>query len=250
MESQKTELEAEHNSTSILEEMSSDKHSKQSRIITKVFSPAVRLWLRSQVQQVSHLDVQISGSDRQILTGYIPHVSISAQNAIYQGLYLTQLELKGKSIRTNLGGVLRGQPLRLLEPVPIFGEVRLDEADLNASLKSPLLAEALTHLLKSFLPDSSITQQSVTWEQVILSSDRVTIHGTITSDRKTPLMLDTRLELIDGQKLELKELQIHFDTELFNIDHFQIDLGSEVAIEKLTLTSGQLLCCGRINVLP
>jgi len=237
--SQKTEFEAEHSS-----------HSKQSRIITKVLSPAVRLLLRSQVQQVAHLDVQISGGDRQILSGYIPYVSISAQNAVYQGLNLTQLEIEGKNIKTNLGGVLRGQPLRLLEPIPIFGEVRLDESDLNASLKSPLLAEALTNLLKSFLPENSITHQAVHWEQVILSNDRLTINGIIASDRQMPLTLDTRLELIDGQTLALKELQIHSDTELFDIDYFQIDLGSEVAIETLTLTSGQLLCCGRINVLP
>jgi hypothetical protein len=237
--SQKTEFEAEHSS-----------HFKQSRIITKVLSPAVRLLLRSQVQQVAHLDVQISGGDRQILSGYIPQVSISAQNAVYQGLYLTQLEIEGKNIKTNLGGVLRGQPLRLLEPIPVFGEVCLNESDLNASLKSPLLAEALNTLLKSFLPENSITHEAVHWEQVNIGCDRLTINGIIASDCQMPLMLNTRLELIDGQTLALKELQIHFDTELFDIDYFQIDLGSEVAIETLTLTSGQLLCCGRINVLP
>jgi hypothetical protein len=248
--SQKTEVEAEHNRTSITEGMTSDNHSKQSRMIAKVLSPAVRLWLRSQVQQVAHLDVQISGGDRQILSGYIPQVSISAQNAVYQGLYLTRLEIAGKNIKTNLGGVLRGQPLRLLEPIPVFGEVCLNESDLNTSLKSPLLAEALTTLLKSFLPENSITHEAVHWEQVNIGCDRLTINGIIASDCQMPLMLNTRLELIDGQTLALKELQIQFDTELFDIDYFQIDLGSEVAIETLTLTSGQLLCCGRINVLP
>ncbi len=249
MGSQKTEVEAEHSNTSI-EGITSDNHSKQSRIISKVLSPAVRLWLRSQVQQVAHLDVQISGSDRQILTGYIPHVAISAQNAVYQGLCLTNIQLQGRNIRTNLGGVLRGQPLRLLEPVPVFGEAILAQSDLNASLKSPLLAEALTTLLKTFLPENSITNETVAWEQVILESDRLTIHGRIQSDRQMPLTLDARLELVDGQTLALKELQVHSDTESFDIDYFQIDLGSEVAIEKLTLNSGQLLCCGRINVLP
>ncbi|WP_210404556.1 DUF2993 domain-containing protein [Chroococcidiopsis sp. TS-821] len=250
MGSQKTEVEAEHSDTPTTEGMTSDNHSKQSRIISKVLSPAVRLWLRSQVQQVAHLDVQISGSDRQILTGYIPHVAISAQNAVYQGLYLTNLQLQGKDIRTNLGGVLRGQPLRLLEPVPVFGEAILAQSDLNASLKSPLLAEALTTLLKTFLPENSITNETVAWEQVILESDRLTIHGTIHSDRKTPLMLDARLGLVSSQELALKKLQIHSHLGLQEIDDYQIDLGSEVAIEKLTLNSGQLLCCGRINVLP
>ncbi|MES1021656.1 DUF2993 domain-containing protein [Gloeocapsa sp. BRSZ] len=250
MGSQKTEVEAEHSRTSITEGMTSDNHSKQSRMIAKVLSPAVRLWLRSQVQQVAHLDVQISGSDRQILSGYIPHVSISAQNAVYQGLHLTNIQLQGKKIRTNLGGVLRGQPLRLLEAVPVFGEAILHQSDLNASLQSPLLAEALTTLLKTFLPENSIKNQTVTWEQVTLGSDRLTIQGSIISDRKTPLMLDARLGLVGSQELALKKLQIHSHLGLHEIDDYQIDLGSEVAIEKLTLNSGQLLCCGRINVLP
>ncbi|AFZ29823.1 hypothetical protein Glo7428_1251 [Gloeocapsa sp. PCC 7428] len=250
MGSQKTEVEAEHSRTSITEGMTSDNHSKQSRMIAKVLSPAVRLWLRSQVQQVAHLDVQISGSDRQILSGYIPHVSISAQNAVYQGLHLTNIQLQGKKIRTNLGGVLRGQPLRLLEAVPVFGEAILHQSDLNASLQSPLLAEALTTLLKTFLPENSIKNQTVTWEQVTLGSDRLTIQGSIISDRKMPLMLDARLGLVGSQELALKKLQIHSHLGLHEIDDYQIDLGSEVAIEKLTLNSNQLVCSGRINVLP
>lgn len=228
-----------------------EQDAKQSRMITKVLSPAVQLWLRSQVQHVKHLEVKISGGDRQILSGHIPHVYISAQNAVYQGLYLTQLKLEGKSIRTNLGGVLRGQPLRLLEPITVFGELRLDQSDLNASLKSPLLAEALTTLLKTFLPENKISNQTVNWEQVSIESDCLTIEGTTASDRGTiPIILDAQLTLLNSHQLELNKLQIRSHWGLHEIDSYQIDLGSEVAIEKLTLDSGQLLCCGRINVLP
>lgn len=227
-----------------------ERKAQQSHMITKVLSPAVQLWLRSQVQQVKHLEVKIFGGDRQILSGHIPHVFISAQNAVYQGLYLTHLELEGKSIRINLGGVLRGQPLRLLEPISIFGEVRLDESDLNASLKSPLLTEALTTLLKTFLPDKMM-HQAVNWEQMTIGSDRLTIKGTIANDQGTiPIILDAELRLISSHELALKKLQIHSQLGLHEIDNYYIDLGSEVAIEKLNLNSGQLLCCGRLNVLP
>jgi len=71
------------------------------------------------------------GSDRQILHGTIPRVSILARHAVYQGLHLTQIQLVGEGIRTNLGQVL-GQPLRLLEPVPV-AELLLHESALNAS---------------------------------------------------------------------------------------------------------------------
>jgi len=36
---------------------------------------------------------------------------------------------------------------------------------------------------------------------------------------------------------------------LINLDSFKLDLGA-VAIEELTLSSGKLMCCGRINVIP
>jgi hypothetical protein len=71
------------------------------RIITKVLTSAIKLWLRSQLNQVSHLEVQIEASDRQLLSGYIPGVSISASNAVYQGLRVTQIELEVEKIQLN-----------------------------------------------------------------------------------------------------------------------------------------------------
>jgi len=83
---------------------------------------------------VSNLEVKI-WNDRQICNG-IPRVSILAHHAVYQGLHLTQIQLVGEGIRTNLGQGLRGQPATL-EPVPVFGELLLQESALNASLQSP-----------------------------------------------------------------------------------------------------------------
>jgi hypothetical protein len=60
-------------------------------------------------------------------------VSISARHAVYQGLHLTQIQLITEGIRVNLAAILRGQPLRLLEPVPVFVELLLQELDLNTS---------------------------------------------------------------------------------------------------------------------
>ncbi|PSB25836.1 DUF2993 domain-containing protein, partial [filamentous cyanobacterium Phorm 46] len=55
-----------------------------SRIASAVLSPAVQLWLRSQVQQVDELKVKIEGSDRQILSGTIPKVTAAARGAVYK----------------------------------------------------------------------------------------------------------------------------------------------------------------------
>lgn len=228
--------------------------SKQSLLISKVLSPGVGLWLRSQVQQVSNLEVKISGSDRQILHGTIPRVSISASHAVYQGLHLSQIQLVGEGFRTNLGQVLRGQPLRLLEPVPVFGELLLQESDLNASLQSTLLANALTELLETLLPASCPVDGQVTWHKIAIDINQVMVSATLASDTSnpTPVVIRTGLKLASCHELQLEQPQIQTKDKFpwVNLDSFKLDLGPEVAIEKLTLSPGQLVCCGRINVIP
>ena len=56
--------------------------SQGSRIASAVLSPAVQLWLRSQVEQVDELKVKIEGSDRQILSGTIPKVTAALADDI------------------------------------------------------------------------------------------------------------------------------------------------------------------------
>lgn len=220
------------------------------RLISRVLSPAVRLWLQSQVDFVSHLEVKISGSNRQILTGQIPRLSVSATHAVYQGLHLGQIQLIGKNIRTNLGQVLRGQPLRLLEPVPVFGELVLQESDLTASLQSPLLTNALTDLLRTLLPAYSGYKHS--WHKITISKDQLIISATLATDgsNPTPLIIRTNLELASCHELQLQpQIQTQVGVPLI-LDSFKLDLGAEVAIEELTLSSGQILCRGRIKVIP
>jgi type II secretory pathway component PulM len=117
------------------------------RFIGNILSPAIKLWLRSQVQQVSDLEVQIAGTNRQIVTGNIPQVSILARDAVYQGLHVAKIDLVATDIQINLGQVVKGQPLKLLQKVPVTGKLQLQQTDIDASLRSPLLSNALTDLL-------------------------------------------------------------------------------------------------------
>lgn len=228
-----------------------------------MLSPAVRLWLRSQVQQVSELAVKISGSDRQILSGYIPLVSISADNAVYQGLHLTQIQLVAENIRINLGQVLRGQPLRLLEPLPVSGELLLQEADINASLQAPILLEGLTEFLLTLLESGFSPEQSALlidkqwrWQnpQIKLNTGQVTISATLLplSGNPTPIVICTGFQLASSNELQMDkpQIQIGLGSPMTDLNGFKLDLGQEVAIEELTLTSGQVVCRGRINVMP
>lgn len=228
-------------------------NSKQ-RLISKVLSPAVRLWLRAQVQQVSDLEVKIWGSDRQILSGHIERVSISGRHAVYQGLHLTQMQLVGEGIRVNLAAVLRGKPLRLLDPVPVFAELLLQELDLNTSLQSPLLANALTELLLKLLPATCPVDGTLSWHKISIDSGQLILNATLAgkSDNPTPVLIRTGLKLASSHELQLENLQIQNDLgfSLGNLASFNLDLGPEVDIQELTLQHGQLVCSGRINIMP
>lgn len=214
----------------------------------------MKLWLRSQVEQVSQLEVVISGSDRQILSGYIPHVSISACHAVYQGLHLRQIQLVAENIRINLGQVLRGKPLRLLQAVPVFIELMLQELDLNASIKSPLLTNAMTQLLTMLLSDDYPLSGIVNYHKITINNGQLIINATIAANTNNPtaVIIRSDIQLASSHELQLEQLQIHTQSgvPIVNLNSFKLDLGTEVAIEELTLSSGQLICYGRINIIP
>ena len=228
--------------------------SQGSRIASAVLSPAVQLWLRSQVQQVDELKVKIEGSDRQIFSGAIPKVTAAARGAVYKGLHLTEVALEGCGIRINLGQALKGQPLRLMESVPVAGVLRLSQADLNASLKAPLLADALSEFLRTMLPltdrEKSLKLQN---SQIAIEAGVLTLSAVIwrAGGRQIPLVLRTGLRMASGSELRFEAPEIEMDGELKSSDFkgFKIDFGPEVEIEELILSPGEIVCRGGIRVL-
>lgn len=237
-------------------------------LISRVLPSAVGLWLRSQVEQIEELEFQIEGGDRQILSGHIPRVRIAAHHAVYQGLHLSEVQLVGEGIRVNLGQVLRGKPLRLLEVVPVRGHLRLSEADLNASLSAPLLAEAITDFLLKLLQSGDAAdsfgldqdmpnlnlqnlQIRIGAQRLILVAQLISLSGTA-----TPLAIRTGLSLENGSMLRLDspEWLPHANAKrglpLDDLHGYALDLGTDVNLEGLVLEPGQLVCRGCINVIP
>jgi len=236
---------------------------KKSRIISKVLSPALRLWLRSQVERIEALQFNIVGSDREILTGHIPSVSIAASGAVYQGLHFSKIQLEGTSIHVNLSQVLKGKPLRLLEPVPVVGQLLLQEKDLQASLQAPLLSNAVTEFLGALLTSDEITnldndlknrQLSFSWQQIAIDTDQLTLSGTLLDGGlgTTPIVIRAGLQLASPHDLLLNPFQIQISpaSPPRNLDGFHVDLGSDVELQELTLTPGELMCRGRLKVIP
>lgn len=248
-------------------------------IISKVLSPALSLWLHSQLERVESLEVKITGNNQQIITGYIPCVYLKSLSTVYQGIHINQVEVKGENIKINLGQVIKGKALRLLEPIIVNGNLILAEEQLNFSLASSLLSKALTDLLFTFLKYESKntvansnfnhTRQSwsdsrveipsqydrenctVNWETAKITSDKLIIQGVVTS-RNTGMVssitLGSGIVLASYRKLLLHPVHIETDTFNLTVDNYEIDLGSQVHLNSLSLTGGKITCFGSATV--
>ncbi|MEH2079789.1 MAG: DUF2993 domain-containing protein [Nostoc sp.] len=222
------------------------------RIITQVLTTAVKLWLRAQVSQISELEVEIKASDRQLFSGRIPSVSVFATHAVYQGLLITQIQLIAENIRVNIGSVLKGKALRLLETVPVVGDLIVDEKDLNDSLSSDLLSTALSDLLVKVLPTDYPQSQPIKWQEILLGNNQIILRGLRVTNSETPLEICLGLQLLSGHELQVAHIPINPDQgDILKDNHkYKLDLGSDVDIQELTLIPGKLVCRGRINVNP
>lgn len=242
-----------------------------SRVISHLLPPAVRLWLHTQVEHVEELVFRIEGGDRQILSGHIPEVLLSAQKAVYQGIHLSQVVVKASGIHINLGQVMRRKPLRLQAPFPVCGDVYLTTADLNQSFQSPLLGEGLydfLRLLARSQPEASELEAMLGHfpEKTVLpyylptaniESDRITLNLTPREGQTVrPIAIATQLAVKDGRRLCLEnphwlaEPDSENATPLPTLHGFEIDLGSQVTLSKCVIETGQISLAGSIRVMP
>ena len=217
-------------------------------------SGAVKLYLRSQVEHAEDLQVKIVGKSKQILKGYIPQVLLTSDQAVYQGLYLSQVKLKGTDIAVNLPEVIKKKPLRLLEPIFVEIQLKLDAADLQASLDSTLLQSGLSDLWQMILAAQSYTELGnllVEWESIAIANQQLNLSGIYqdTSGETRQLTLATEIDLANPHTLCLSSLKIISDSLNNNLDHqLEIDLGTDIDLAELTIESEQIVCVGKIKV--
>ncbi|MEM6452595.1 MAG: DUF2993 domain-containing protein [Cyanobacteria bacterium P01_D01_bin.105] len=254
-----------------------DGKGRNGRIVGKILPAAVRLWLRSQTERVDELSIDISGRDRDILSGYLPGVSLAAEQSIYQGIHIGRLYLSAADIRINVGQVVRGKPLRLLKAFPVLGEVVLSEDDLNASLSSPLLRQGLKDFWRSLTQNPAIassveaqygplplsSEMVVEAAQVKLKGDRLGLrfYPCINETRgEQPVTLGTGLVAVNGNCLQL--IAPRWIADLADVDNldkgqsiealhnFQWNLGSDTEIDHLGLKAESMIFKGQIMVNP
>jgi hypothetical protein len=227
-------------------------------VIGKLLSQAVKLYLRSQVEGVETLQVKIEGKNRQILQGYIPQVFLSCDRAVYQGLHLSQVQLDGRDIAVNLSEVIKHKPLKLLEPVLVEIQLRLDAHDLQASLKAHLLQSGLSDLWQLILAAQNnlekLRELKVEWQNLAIAEGKLKLTGFYQDSLGTiqQLTLSTRIDLTNPHTLCLSQLTITSDSRDLlhhNLNpQLEIDLGTDVTLREVTVESEQILCSGKIKI--
>jgi len=113
-------------------------------VVSSVLIPIIKLWLRSQVEHIDTLEIEIAGKSRQILSGDIPKANVIGAGARYQGLAVTNIDLCAEAIHLNITQILKGDALRLLDPIRVTIDVELSPEDLQSCLKSPIFIDAIT----------------------------------------------------------------------------------------------------------
>ena len=247
------------------------------RILTRILPAAVRLWLRSQVEHVEQLSLRLDGCDRNILSGNLSEVEVSAQEAVYRGVHIGRLQLSAQDIRINIGQVVRGKPLRLLKAFPVEGEVSLSCEDLNASLASPLLATGLKDFWRSLIQIPSLTETvAARYGQLPLQSDielqspQIRLGAqrlglsfyprALAQIAERPIIIGTEVAIASGSRLQLKSprwletLGDLSDTEkgipIPALQHFEWDFGQGTQLTQLSVQDERLSCSGQLTVSP
>lgn len=249
---------------------------QQGRLIARVLTPAIKLWLRSQLDSIENLQLEIDSGNRELLSGAIPKVFLSTSAAVYKGIHLSRVQVIAQNIKTNLRQVLRGKAIQLLNPLPIELEASLTAADLAASTEAALFQEALQMGLMPLIEKQlsvpsdwpfpnwqprpvgephALTLSALRME---LACDRLRIHAQVQHPAvQTPeaIVLETGLKRVNPHELCLDHPRgFHVGASqpmpLPHLGDFGFDLGSDVRLTLLNITTDAICCRGQIKIMP
>ncbi len=229
-------------------------------LIRKVLSPAIALWLRSQVESVEHLEVSVNAGDRDVLSGQIPEVKLQANGVVYQGLHLSAIDITAQNIQVDLSQVLKGKAFQLKEAIDITAQVNVTTEALNASLNAPLLEAVIRTFLADLLRSVGMDAANLNLQnfavqpaegQLRLSADLLAPTG-----QSQRIALSTQMTLPEPNRLALSQAQWFLSAKskrglpLADLEGYSFDLGPDTAIETMTITAEGLLIAGQFKAYP
>ena len=134
-------------------------------------------------------------------------------------------------------------------------QLKLDAEDLQASLKSDLLQSGLDDLWQKILAardSKDLAVLEVRWQKIAIANQKLNLTGNYqdsSGKNSSASFVYSEFDLANEHTLYLSPLNISSD--LLNSDlnsQLEIDLGTDVNIEKLTIESEQIVCAGNIRV--
>jgi hypothetical protein len=143
-------------------------------VVSSVLIPIIKLWLRSQVEHIETIEIAIAGKSWQILSGDIPKATVIGAGVKYQGLAITNIDLCAEAIHLNIAQILKGDQLRLLNPILVTMDVDLSAADLQSCLNSPIFLEAIASDVPEVKTDQEVQILLETLVQKL--GDEFTLH--------------------------------------------------------------------------
>jgi len=221
---------------------------KKSHFLTTILTPALRVWLTSQLETVQGLQLHLTSSDQQLLRGVIPQIFLESDFAIYQGLQFDEISLTAEQICVNVTNLLKGQSLQLLNPIPLSGNIRITNNHLNHSLASPLLQSGVKDLLSLLLKTDAIP--ALYWEKITLDHNQFILEGKQSSSPFVPIKLQAEVTLSSPQHLLISPVQLEGINSEETIAPVEFNLGSQVQLKTLNLTQEAVFVQGCLIVVP
>ncbi|MFP4336775.1 MAG: DUF2993 domain-containing protein [Halothece sp.] len=219
----------------------------KSHFLTTILTPALRIWLKSQLDSLTQLQLEIKSSDQQLLQGMIPKVLLKSELAIYKGLHFDQISLIAEQLQVNIHQILKGQSLQLLHPLPISGKIRITQAHLNDSLSSSLLQSGLQDFLASLLKNNSFS--SLQWKKITLQSNQFLLEGKLLHSLQDSISIQANVDLTSPQHLLISPIAVQgFALNQEEITPVEFDLGSQVYLQDLKITQEAIFLEGRIII--
>lgn len=219
---------------------------KNSHFLTTILTPALRVWLSSQLDTIEGLQLHLTSSDQQILRGIIPAVSLQSDFAIYQGLHFDQISLSAEEISVNIGQIFKGQPLQILKPIPVTINLRITEEHLNQSLSSSLLQSGLQDFLSLLLETDSLP--SFHWEKIILQEQQFLLKGKSISFPENPIFIQGKVSLKSPQDLLIDPIQVQGLNLEKPLSPVPFNFGSPVDLDRLNVTPDGIFIQGKLRI--
>jgi hypothetical protein len=224
-----------------------------SQMFSNLFSPLLQAWVRSQVQQVDDLQVNVIGPDAAVMNGQISRVEISGRNLVYQGISARSLSLRGSDIRLDTR-----QGLRLTKAVRADIALSLSEDDINKYLASPAFQEQ-TKNWKIKLPGSlGGTDQEVPIDlsnaRARVLRNQLEINATVRlgQGEPAPLRIVSGIEIANPHQLRLVDPRLVSDdgssAPIDALKNTPILLGKDLEMRRVNLVPGMVFLEGSFQI--